>query len=250
MSPLLAFGRFEIGRLLRSWKFLAITVGFPVVFYMLFLGDHRAGEIVDGTVPWRVYLMVAMCTFGSLVAGLTAGGGRLSAERLAGWSRQLRVTPLPSWSYVAVKVTATMLVVLPVLVLVEVVGASFGGVREPAGTWVALTLLMWLVALPSALVGVLIGLLVHPETAFPVVTGLMFLIGYFGGLFGPVDRMPHGLQVVARVLPSYHQASLGQSLLGGRGFHAGSWLVVAGYAVGLALAVLVVHRIDERRGLA
>jgi len=36
---------------LRSWKFLAITIGFPVVFYMLFLGDeHTAGAVVDGTV--------------------------------------------------------------------------------------------------------------------------------------------------------------------------------------------------------
>ena len=250
MNALLTFGRFEIVRLLRSWKFLGITVGFPVVFYMLFLGDHSSGRVVDGTVPWRVYLMIAMCTFGSLVAGLTAGGGRLSAERLSGWSRQLRVTPLPAWSYVATKVTATMLVILPVLVLVELVGAWFGGVHEPAGTWITLTLLMWLVALPSALIGVLIGLLVHPETAFPVVTGLMFLIGYFGGLFAPVDRMPHGLQIVARFLPSYHDAALGQSLLDGRGFDAVSWLVVAAYTLGLCATVLLVHRVDEGRGLA
>jgi len=39
MSALFAFIRFELVRLLRSWKFLAITIGFPVVFYMLFLGE-------------------------------------------------------------------------------------------------------------------------------------------------------------------------------------------------------------------
>ena len=32
-----AFRRFEVGRLLRSWKFLAITIGFPVIYYLLFL---------------------------------------------------------------------------------------------------------------------------------------------------------------------------------------------------------------------
>ena len=63
LAPLLAYVRFEVGRLLRSWKFLAITVGFPVIFYILFLGDHTAGRVVDGTVPWRVYLMVSMCPF-------------------------------------------------------------------------------------------------------------------------------------------------------------------------------------------
>ena len=122
VTGLLAFGRFEVARLLRSWKFLAITVGFPVIFYMLFLNDRSPGKVVDGAVPWRVYLMVSMCSFGSLVAALNAGGSRLSTERASGWARQLRVTPIPAWSYVATKVTASMLVVLPVLVMVEVVG--------------------------------------------------------------------------------------------------------------------------------
>ena len=128
MIQLLAFGRFEVGRLVRSWKFLVITVGFPVTFYMLFLGDRQAGQVIDGTVPWRVYLMVSMCSFGALVAALTAGGARLSTERASGWARQLRVTPLPTWAYVATKVTASMLVILPVICLVEVVGATFGEV--------------------------------------------------------------------------------------------------------------------------
>ena len=44
VSALFAFVRFELVRLLRSWKFLAITVGFPVVFYMLFLGERRSGR--------------------------------------------------------------------------------------------------------------------------------------------------------------------------------------------------------------
>ena len=95
LTPLLAFGRFEVGRLLRSWKFLAITVGFPVIFYILFLGNQTAGHVVDGTVPWRVYLMVSMSSFGALVAALNAAGTRLSMERASGWARQLRITPHP-----------------------------------------------------------------------------------------------------------------------------------------------------------
>jgi len=87
VSGLTAFARFEVARLLGSWKFLAITVGFPVIFYMLFLRDERAGRIVDGAVPWRVYLMVSMCSFGALVSSLNAGGSRLSTERASGWAR-------------------------------------------------------------------------------------------------------------------------------------------------------------------
>jgi ABC-2 type transport system permease protein len=247
---LVAYAGFEVGRLARSWKFLIITVGFPVVFYMLFLSDHSRGSVIDGTVAWPVYLMVSMCSFGSLVAGLTAGGARLAAERASGWARQLRVTPIPAWSYVAIKVTASMLVILPVIVLVEIVGATFGNVSLPAGTWVALTVVMWITALPFAVLGVLIGFLVHTETAFPVITALMFVLGYFGGLFKPVSTLPTALREAAQALPSYHNSFLGVTVIDGHGVGAAHWLVLVGYAAVLASAVIVRHRHEENRGLA
>jgi ABC-2 type transport system permease protein len=250
MSQLLAFARFEVGRLLRSWKFLIITVGFPVTFYMLFLGDRTAGSVIGGTVPWRTYLMVSMCSFGCLVAGLTAGGARLSHERASGWARQLRVTPLPAWSYVATKVVASMLVVLPVLGLVEIVGATFGSVNLPVGTWLELTALMWVTALPLAVLGVFIGFVATAETAFPVVTGLMFVLGYFGGLFNPVSGMPQALRDAANVLPSFHHAALGLDLIDGHGLGPVNWLVLAGYSAALFAAVWWRHRVEEAKGLA
>ena len=250
LGPLLAFGRFEVGRLLRSWKFLAITIGFPVIFYMLFLGDHTAGKVVDGTVPWRIYLMVSMCSFGALVAALNAAGTRLSMERASGWARQLRVTPIPAWSYVGTKVVASMLVVLPVIVLVEAVGAGFGDVRLAATTWMELTILLWVTSLPFAVLGVFIGFLVTTEAAFPVVTGLMFVLGYFGGLFTPVDQMPGALQFVAHLIPSYHQVSLALASLDGHTLALTHWLVLAGCVAVLGLAIVWKHRVEEARGLA
>lgn len=250
MTPLLTLVRFEVGRLLRSWRFLLITIGFPVIFYVLFLGDRSAGGVIDGTVPWRLYLVVSMCSFGALVAALTSSGGRLSAERTTGWARQLRVTPIPAWSYVAAKVAAGMVVILPVLALVDVVGASFGGVHIPLATWLELTALLWVTALPFAILGALIGFTVQPETAFPVVTALMFVLGYFGGLFNPVSSMPRALQVAARALPSFHQAALGIALLDGKGFGYANALVLTGYTVVLGAAVTLKHHLDESRGLA
>lgn len=249
MGPLLAFERFEVGRLLRNWRFLVITVGFPVVFYVLFLGDRSAGGLVDGTVTWRVYLMVSMCSFGAVVAALTAGGARLSGERASGWARQLRVTPIPGWSYVAAKVTASMVVTLPVVALVEGVGAGFGGVDLPAAKWVALTVLLWVSALPFALLGVLIGFLVHAETAFPVVTGLMFVLGYFGGLFTPVESMPAVLRAAAHALPSFHHASLGLALIDGKGFGVEDWLVLGGYTLAFIGAIALKDRFEQSRGV-
>jgi ABC-2 type transport system permease protein len=250
VKRLWAFARFEVARLLGSWKFLAITVGFPVIFYMLFLRNERAGTIVDGAVPWRVYLMVSMCSFGALVGALNAGGSRLSTERASGWARQLRVTPIPAWSYVTTKVAASMLVILPVVVLVELVGMAFGGVHLAPLSWAELTGLLWVTALPFAILGIFVGFMVNADTAYPVVTALMFVLGYFGGLFNPVSHMPHVLQTTARLLPSFHQTSIGLALLDGRGLGIEDALVLVAYSLVLGGAIVWKHRVEEARGLA
>ncbi|MDA8045661.1 MAG: ABC transporter permease [Actinomycetota bacterium] len=250
MSPLVAFGRFEVLRLVRSWRFIIITVGFPVVFYMLFLGDHTPSKAVAGTVPWRAYLMVSMCSFGALVAGLTSGGARLSAERASGWARQLRVTPIPTWSYVLTKVSASMLVILPVIILVEIVGATFGGVQLAARIWFELAAVLWVSSVPFAALGVLVGFTVNAETAFATVTGLMFVLGYFGGLFNPVSSMPSVLRSAATALPNYHHDQLGLSLIQGTALGLEHWAVLVAYTAAIALAVMMRHRKEELKGTA
>lgn len=250
MISVLAFFRFELWRLLQSWRFLAVTVAFPVLFYFLLLGNHPGSRPVDGSVTWDVYLMVSMSSFGAMVASLNAAGSRLAVERVNGWARQLRVTPLPSWSYVVTKVAVTMVVVLPIVVLVEVVGAAAGGVHLAAARWVELTVLMWLTALPFAALGVFVGFVGTAETVFPLITGLMFVLGYLGGLFSPVADLPSSLRTVARALPSFQNVALGLDALQGRSVDIGHWLVLAGYAVLLIVAVVWRHRVEEARGLA
>ena len=82
---------------------------------MLFLHNEHPTAHIAGT-TWRTYFMVSMASFGAMVAALNAGGTRLAAERASGWTRQLRVTPLPAWSYVSTKIAASMVIVLPVIV--------------------------------------------------------------------------------------------------------------------------------------
>ena len=92
--------------------------------------------------------------------------------------------------------------------------------------------------------------MVNAETAYPVVTALMFVLGYFGGLFNPVGNMPQAMQTAARALPSFHHASLGLALLDGHGLGIQDALVLAAYSAVLGLAVLWKHRVEESRGLA
>jgi ABC-2 type transport system permease protein len=243
------FLRFEVLRLLRNVRYVGITVGFPVVFYILFLNDEHPAAQIDGT-TWRTYFMVSMASFGAMVAALNASGTRLAAERASGWTRQLRVTPLPAWSYVSTKIAAAMVIVLPVIIMVELTGYLLGGVRLSIEIWIALTVVLWVSSLPFASLGVLVGFVASSETAYPLVTALMFLLSFFGGLFNPVRSLPVVLRHVAVLLPTYHHAALGWAVVAGRAPDLVDVGVLLLYAVVLGLAVTWRHRVEESRALA
>jgi ABC-2 type transport system permease protein len=135
----------EVRRLLRSPRFLIFTAGLPLVYFLLFSGIYApdGGETV-------VVLMAMMAAFGAISASISVGG-RVANERHIGWNRQLRLTPLPGWGYLAVKAATAMLVVLPALLLVFGVAAVVKGVELGVGTWIAVLLTAWLSVLPAAL---------------------------------------------------------------------------------------------------
>jgi ABC-2 type transport system permease protein len=249
MTGLGAFLRFEVLRLLRNPRYVAITLGFPVVFYALFLHSLQPAGRVAGT-SWNTYFMVSMACFGAVVAALNAGGTRLAGERASGWTRQLSVTPLPAWSYVTTKIAASMVIALPVIFLVEMTGLSIGGVRLGVVTWIVLTAVLWAGTLPFVVLGVLVGFVASSETAYPLVTALMFFLSFFGGLFTPVANMPSVLRHVAAFLPSYHGASLGWWVVAGRAPALRDVGVLVVYALVLGLAVTWRQRAVEARAFA
>lgn len=249
MTGLGTFLRFEVLRLLRNLRYVGITIGFPVVFYSLFLHNNKPLAHIAGT-DWKTYFMVSMASFGAMVAALNAGGTRLAAERASGWTRQLRVTPLPSWSYVTTKISASMVIALPVICVVELTGLLVGGVRLGLGTWAVLTVVLWASALPFAALGVLVGFVASGETAYPLVTALMFLLSFFGGLFTPVTNLPPVLRQVADFLPSYHHASLGWAVVAGRAPAAADAGILLAYSIAFGLAIAWRHHVEEARAFA
>jgi ABC-2 type transport system permease protein len=249
VTGLPAFLRFEVLRLIRNPRYVGITVGFPVVFYSLFLHSIEPAHFIGGT-TWNTYFMVSMACFGAMVAALNAGGTRLAAERASGWTRQLRVTPLPASSYVLTKVAASMLIALPVVAVVELTGFFVGGVRLGIGTWAVLTLVLWVSTLPFVVLAVLVGFVASSETAYPLVTALMFLLSFFGGLFTPVESMPNALRDVAQFLPTYHVASLGWAVAAGQAPGLGDAGTLAAFTLVLAVAVTWRHHAVESAAFA
>jgi ABC-2 type transport system permease protein len=238
----LAYSRYELVRALRNRRFFVFSLAFPVTMFFLIAGPNRHQQL-DG-IPFAVYYMSGMITWGGMAA-VIASGARIAAERALGWHRQLRLTPLPVRTYFAAKVMAGYLTAAMTIVLLYVAGASMG-VRLPAGDWIAMTVLILVGLIPFAVLGVLLGHVLTVESMGPVLGGLTALLALVGGAWGPL--VGHGVfRTLTEGVPSYWLVQAGKSATTGAGWPVAAWAVLAVWTVALlALAVRVYQRDTAR----
>ncbi|MEU4377014.1 ABC transporter permease [Pseudonocardia alni] len=237
----------EIRRALRAPGTLLFTIGFPAGFYLLevmLFTDVAGGDPSAGDFPRTV--MVGMAAWGVMTAGLLIGT-RVVNERVAGWQRQLRLTPLSGFGYLVGKVAVAMAVALPTAIVVPVVAVVLEGVRLDLSGWVHVTLFIWLGALPFAVLGLLIGQVATKDNVQNFVIMAMLLLAMFGGLFMPLEMLPSWWNDIAAFVPSYWLAELGRAgILPGRSPGTAA-LILLGWTVALSCAVVWRYRRDSAR---
>ncbi len=202
----------EFLKLVRIPVFAISTVAFPVMFYVIFgltFGDQTAGRVTVMT-----YMLATYGAFGVIGAALFGFGVSVAMERGQGWMRLKRVSPMPPMAYFVAKVVMAAAVSGLIIVALFVLGATVGGVRMPAGNWVALGLVLVAGALPFSAMGLAFGYLVGPNSA-PAVLNLAYLpMAFASGLWIPIAQLPELVQSAAPFLPPYHFAQLALGTIG------------------------------------
>jgi ABC-2 type transport system permease protein len=188
--------------------------------------------------------MVGLAAFGSMNAMLSTGA-RIAAERSNGWNRQLRITPLSTRTYFRAKLLTGYLVALASLLLLYVAGSTLG-VRLPAHDWVRMTWLMLIGLIPFGAIGVLIGHLVSSDSIGPVMGGSTALFAFLGGTWFPIEGGGL-LHSIAEDLPSYWLVQASHVSLGGSGWTAHAWIVIAGWTAVAAAFAARAYRRDTQR---
>ncbi len=198
----------------RNVAYVIFTMGLPVTMYLVFNSIYGSEPIVPG-VNYSAVIMVQMAGYGALGSAMS-GGAVVALERRSGWFRQLMITAVPERSFLIARAATVLVVVLPSLLLVFLAGFTVGGVRAPAGVWLAALASMWIGLLPLAVLGLVLGLLVKAEAVQGLNTVAMMVLSMAGGLWFPIELMPDAVQAVARWLPSYWIGEFGRwPFLGG-----------------------------------
>ena len=208
----------EIRRMLRNRRTLLFTMVLPVVFFLIFglnsqYANQRAGH---GNVS--AFVMISMALYGGILA-TTSGGAMVSIERAAGWSRQLRLTPLAPVAYIAIKMLTALVLGLGSVVAVYVVGRLTGKPSMPGYLWLVTGLCVWVGSLVFAAFGLFMGYLLPTENVMQILSFALVLFAFGGGLFIPLSQFPHVLQTIAEFTPLYGLNQLVHAPLLGVGVH-------------------------------
>ena len=233
---------YELLRTLRNRRFVIFSFVFPLVLYVAFTSADRHDKL--GGVPFPLYYMIAMAGFGALIAAISIGP-RISVERQMGWTRQMRLTPLPTWYYFAAKILAGYMIAILTLIVMYLAGSAFG-VHLTIVHWLIMTGLFLVGLLPFTVIGVMIGHLLKPDSMGPVTGGVSTLFLLIGGGFGNIggDGLIHK---IFELIPSYWLIRAGAVSLGGSPWTLEGWLVVTIWTVAFVLLARLVYVRDTSR---
>jgi ABC-2 type transport system permease protein len=235
--------RYETLRTFRNWKFLVFSLAFPLILFFVIAGSRRHSDIDGITVP--LYFMTGMAAWGTMIA-VVAGGARIAAERSVGWTRQMRITPLPTRTYFGAKILSSYLMALVSIAVLYLAGTVLG-VRLAPHVWLAMTGLLLVALVPFVVLGVLLGHLLKIDSMGPAMGGITSLFALLGGAWGPLASAGV-LHKIVEWIPSYWLVQAGATALGGGGWPpARAWIVIAVWTAGLAVIAIRVYQRDTAR---
>ena len=227
MNGTLALAMAEISRVRRNRRYMIFTVALPVVLYLIFARQGKGAHAYG--VAFATAYMVQMATFGAVSGAFNNNAIRISQERKGGWIRQLRLTPLPAYSYMIAKVAASMVTSIPAIAIVMILGSAYGGVNLPIWEFTVLAVAIWLGTLIFAALAVAVGYRVEPDSAQPVVMIVFMVFTILGGVWFPLTG---GLLDFAKFTPTYQVLKICTDVISKNSFAA---INVAGIFIWLAI---------------
>lgn len=238
--------KYEFLKLMRTKSFSLSTIGFPVMFYVLFGIANR--NAFAGNVHIAKYMLGGYACFGLIGAALFGIGVGLASELAAGWLELKRSSPMPASAYLFAKCASAVAFGIIIVCILTAVATAFGGVSLSAIEMIKMLGMTIAGSISFASMGLLLALLV-PANATTGIVNLIYLpMSFLSGLWMPLRFMPHWLQGVAPLLPTYHLSQLMLSIFGYQDSMslATHWNAIIGFTLlMLGLSWLIFHRREQ-----
>ena len=241
LKGLLKLSWIETKVFLREPLGVISSLALPVLVFLLFARVARSGPRSAEAfrqLPFNVTVLSALMIVLGAVQSLVA---IMAIYREGGILKRLRATPLSPVTILGAHVLVKLAFTVASLLLLVLAGrrALPGALPPDVASFAAAVLLSTLSILSLGFV--LASVVPTARFAQPVGAAIFYPMLAVSGLFFPVARLPHGLRVVAALLPTTHAVSLMQGVWDGKGWGA-QWPSVGALLVTSALCIALSAR--------
>lgn len=146
--------------------------------------------------------LLLFCGLSMLTFSIDRLGKRVAVERVEGWLKLLKVTPLPPFVYIAAKIFTALLVLVLSLLLILSIGIWKLDIEQTLEQWITLALSLVFGVVPFAFLGLALGYLVEPKS-IDSIAGLLIPLGIFSCGLVPISK-PSFVQDLIALSPFYH----------------------------------------------
>lgn len=238
--------KYEFLRRLRVKAFWFSTVGFPLLFYVLF------GILMNqtwGPIRMSTYLLATYGVFGVGAVCLFGFGVSLAIERGSGWLELKHASPMPPAAYFLAKLVTCILFSIGLIVLMLALGVAFGNVQLSALAMLRLFAILIAGAIPFGALGLVLGYL-SPASSAPSFINMIYLpMSFCSGLWMPFEFLPKVVKQIAPYLPTYHLSQLAIAIVRGdrNNGDLGHWEALAAFTLFFLGIAALLHRRDATR---
>ena len=226
-------------KLKRSLGVFLLSVGIPVIFFLIFSSTVELGDPKLQKQFVQSY-MLTMTAFSMSGFALFTFPMMLAEDRKNNWLGFIQHSPLPIWQYYVSKVFRVFLCFISSIVIVFAVGKYVRGVEMTIQEWVVSAILLLATSVVFLAIGLLLIQFQSEQTMSIVANLLYFVLAILGGSWMPITVFPEWIQTICRWMPSYHANHLVVTYAQEGNFLWKSLLIVGVYAIifsGLALFI-------------
>ncbi|MBD3943724.1 ABC transporter permease [Microbacterium sp. NEAU-LLC] len=220
------------------------SLAFPTLAFCLFVLPQR---MVVENPEYATAAVASMVVFAFMSASLFSIGLDLADQRAKPCAPYLRTLPGAPGARIAGLMASTLIVAAVAMVPLLVIGGLFtSAAPQPLDLLAAIGLVI-VTAVPSALIGVIIGTTCGPKAAIAVTQVAMFVLAFGGGLFLPPLLFPDWLDLVSKFLPVRQAREIVVGTALGTGAPLWALLGILAWTIVLGALAVWLYRRDEGR---
>ena len=220
------------------------TIGFPIIFLLIFGSSHQSSKAVGSTgVSYDQYLIPAMLAYGLMNSCFSSLAVSMTIRRETGILKRVRGTPLPPYLFLGGVIGNSILISLYSTIILIAIGILEFNISWPVHLG-AFFVIIFVGVVAFCAMGLAVTIFVpNADSAPAMVNGIYLPILFLSGVFFPFSKTSF-LYRIGNFFPVSHFA---QSLLGAFDQHSSGFGVAFHQIAIIAIWALIATWIAVRK---